>query len=157
MSMLRVTILMAVLAAVLLLTSCTSSDADGSRADDPVDPSAGAGCGECVEELAEVRAEIVALPDVEELLTLETYDASPTNGAGVRVEVRSASTGDPQVIDEVARIVWQSRLAPVDEVFVTVEDASGELVRGGSPFDFTDAGGQRAAYEERWGPRPVDG
>ena len=154
--MLRVTTLVAVLAAVLLLTSCTSPDTDGSRAD-PVDPSAGARCGECVEELADARAEIVALPDVEELLTLETYDASPTNGAGVQVEVRSASTGDPQVNDEVARIVWQSRLAPVDEVIVTVEDASGELVRGGSPFDFTDAGGQRAAYEERWGPRPVDG
>ena len=152
--MLRLTTLVAVLSALVLLSGCTSSG-EGGRGDDPADPPSETGCGECVEELAAVRADIEALPDVEELLTLETYTGSPTNGAGVRVELRSASTGDPAVMDDVAEIVWQSRLAPVDEVFVTVQDASGELVRGGSPYDFTDDGRERATYEEQWGPRPV--
>ena len=152
--MLRVTTLVALLSAVLLMSACTSSSG-GGRADDPADPATDAGCGECVEELADVRAEIEALSDVGELVTLETYTASPTNGAGVRVELRARSTGDPAVIDEVGRIIWQSRLTPVDEVFVTVEDASGELVRGSSPLDFADSSRQRATYEEQWGPRPV--
>jgi hypothetical protein len=158
MSMLRATTLVAVVSAVLLMTGCTSSEGDGAgpRGDDSADP-ATTGCGQCVEELADVRAELEALPEVSELLTLEIYGASPTNSAGVQVELRSTSTRGPRVVEEVARIVWQSGLAPVDEVFVTVEDASGELVRGASPFDFSDAGGRRATYAEQWGPRPVDG
>ena len=152
--MLRVTTLAALLSAVLLLSACTSSG--GGRADDPADPAPDAGCGECVEELADVRAQIEGLPDVAELVTLDTYADTPTNGAGVQVELRTRSTGDPAVIDEVGRIIWQSRLAPVDEVFVTVEDASGELVRGSSPFDFADTSRQHATYVEQWGARPVE-
>lgn len=155
--MLRVTTLVALLSAALLMSGCTSSDGERARGDGATDPTSGAGCGDCVEELADVRADIEALPDVKELLTLTTYAASPTNGAGVKVELRSASTGDPAVIDEVGRIVWQSRLYPVDEVFVTMEDASGALVRGNSPFDFTETSREHASYEEEWGPRPVDG
>jgi hypothetical protein len=143
------------LAAALLLSACTSSDSGTATPDDPSGTSSEAGCGDCVEELADVRSEIEALPDVRELLTLETYRESPTNGAGVRVELRTRSTGDAAVVDEVGRIVWQSRLAPVDEVFVTVEDASGELVRGSSPLDFTDTGRRHDTYVEQWGERPV--
>lgn len=154
--MLRVTTLVALLSAALLLSSCASTDGTGSRTDDPAEPTSEPGCGECVEELAAVRADIEALPDVKELLTLETYADTPTNGAGVQVELRTSSTGDPAVVDEVARIIWQSRLAPVDEVFVTVEDASGKLVRGNSPFDFAHTGRQHPTYEEQWGPRPVE-
>lgn len=150
----RVLTLAAFLSAVLLMSACTSSER-GSPADDPADPAAESGCGECIEELADARTVIEALPDVEELVTLETYSASPTNGAGVRVELRARSTGDPAVVDEVGRVIWQSRLAPVDEVFVTVEDASGELVRGSSPLDFADTSRQHATYVEQWGPRPV--
>ena len=153
----RLMTLVALLSVALLLSACTSSDGGPAAPDDrPGEPSA-SGCGECVEELADVRSRIEGLSDVEELLTLETYDASPTNGAGVRVELRTRSTGDAAVVDEVGRIVWQSELAPVDEVFVTVEDASGELVRGSSPLDFTATGRQHATYVEEWGERPVDG
>jgi len=42
-------------------------------------------------------------------------------------------------------------------VLVTVEDASGALVRGSSPLDFTDAGRRHDTFVERWGERPVDG
>ena len=154
--MLRATTLVALLSALLLMSGCTSSDGGSASGDDPADPTTAPGCGECVEELAAVRTEVEALPDVKELLTLDTYADTPTNGAGVQVELRSRSTGDPAVIDEVARIIWQSDLTPVDEVFVTVEDSSGELVRGGSPFDFTATSRQHATYEEQWGPRPVE-
>lgn len=129
-----------------LLTGCTAGTVAGST-----DP----GCGECVEELAQVREEIESLPDVTQLLTLRTYPASPTNGAGVKIELRSRSTGDDQVVEEIARIVWKSELAPVDVVDVTVEDASGELVHGGSPYDFRDDSRDYPAFEEQWGPRPV--
>ena len=151
--MLRITTVAAVLSAVLMLTACTSSDGEADPS--TTDPS-GRGCGECTEELAEVRADVEALPDVKELATLETYSDSPTNGAGVQVELRTRSTGDAAVMDQVAEIIWKSRLAPVDEVLVTVEDASGELVRGGgSPYDFTEHSRHYDAYVEQWGPRPV--
>lgn len=152
----RLTTLLAMVAAALLISGCASSDGRGEGVDEGADPTTGQGCGECVEELAEVRAEIEGLGDVEELLTLETYADSPTNGAGVQVELRARSTGDPGVVDEVGRIIWQSRLTPVDEVFVTVEDASGDLVHGSSPFDFADTSRQHATYVDEWGPRPVE-
>jgi hypothetical protein len=151
--MLRITPLATVLSALLVLTACTSLDGGAGPA--TTDPR-GRGCGECTEELAAVRADVEALPDVEEVATLETYSDSPTNGAGVQVELRTRSTGDAAVMDQVAEIIWKSRLAPVDEVFVTVEDASGELVRGGgSPYDFTERSRQHDTYVEQWGPRPV--
>lgn len=126
-----------------LLTGCTAGSTDP-------------GCGECVEELAQVRKEIESLPDVKRLLTLKKYPASPTNGAGVTIELRSRSTGDDQVVQEVAGIVWKSELTPVDVVDVTVEDASGELVHGGSPYDFRDDSRDYPSFEELWGPRPGD-
>lgn len=152
--MLRITSLTATLAALLLLTGCTSSDS-GARGNGPSDAPSVVGCGECTAELVDVRAEIEALPDVKELVTLEIYADTPTNGAGVQVELRSTTTGDPAVMDEVGRIIWQSRLTPVDEVFVAVEDAAGELVRGSSPYDFNDHGRPYDAYVGQWGPRPV--
>lgn len=126
-----------------LLTGCMAGSTDP-------------GCGECVEELAQVRKEIESLPDVKRLLTLKKYAASPTNGAGVKIELRSRSTGDDQVVQEVAGIVWKSELTPVDVVDVTVEDASGELVHGGSPYDFRDGSRDHPSFEELWGPRPVE-
>ena len=71
------------------------------------------GCGECVEELASVRAEIRALPDVKQIRSLKKYASSPTSGASVDVSLESRSSGDPGVADEVARIIWQSKLSPV--------------------------------------------
>lgn len=126
----------------LLLTGCTAGSTDP-------------GCGECVEELAQVREQVESLPDVERLVTLEKYPASPTNGAGVTVELRSRSTGDDQVVDEVAEIVWKSELWPVDVVDVSVEDASDALLHGDSPYDFRDDSRDHASYVEQWGPRPV--
>lgn len=114
------------------------------------------GCGECVEELAAVRTEIEALPDVKKLVTLNKYPSSPTNGATVDVELDSKSVGDSGVVEEVARIVWQSELTPVDWVEVVVEDASGELVHGDSPFHFLEQGREYESYVEQWGPRPVE-
>lgn len=123
-------------------TACT-----GAGSTDP-------GCGECVDELAQVRKQIKALPDVKQLLTVKKYGASPTNGATVRAEIVSSATGDTGVADEVARIVWQSELAPVDVVMVTLEDATGELVPS-LPYDFRDDSRDVATYAEQWGQRPT--
>lgn len=152
----RTVTMMALLSGAALLSACTSPGGDDARARGPSGATSGeAGCGACVEELADVRARVEELADVRELVALETYRASPTNGAGVRVELRARSTGDPAVVDEVGRIIWQSRLSPVDEVFVAVEDASGDLVRGSSPLDFTRSSRRHATYVEQWGERPV--
>lgn len=139
----RIALTLAVAVTVAPLTACASA---GST-----DP----GCGECVEELAQVRERIEGLPDVSRVRTLEKYPASPTNGAEVTVELRTRSTGDEQVVQDVARVVWQSDLLPVDVVTVSVVDASGELRHGGSPYDFRDDAPEHETYEQRWGPRPV--
>ena len=139
----RIALALAVTVTVAPLTACASA---GST-----DP----GCGECVEELARVREEIEGLPDVSRVKTLDKHPASPTNGAEVAVELRTRSTGDEQVVEDVARVVWQSDLVPVGVVTVSVVDASGELRHGASPYDFRDDAPEHEAYERRWGPRPV--
>ena len=152
--MLRPTIVTA-LVGVLLTTACTSSGGSstgggpsggGSAADE--------GCGECTEEVAAIREQLGELDGIRELVTLRRYPSSPTNGAGVKVELRSTEAGDTGIQDRVAEVVWKSRVTPLDEVFVTVEDGTGELVPT-LPYDFTDHGRQHDTYVEEWGARPV--
>lgn len=148
--MLRPTIAMA-LVGVVLTSACNSSGGSPSTGR----PSTDEGCGECTEEVAAIREQLEGLDGIRELVTLKRYSASPTNGAGVKVELRSKRAGDTGVQDEVAEIVWKSRVTPLDELFVTVEDGAGELVPT-LPYDFTDHSRQHATYEEQWGPRPVE-
>lgn len=148
--MVRPTIVLA-LVGVLVTGACSSSgggsSGGGSSADD--------GCGECTEEVADIRAQLGDLDGIRELVTLTRYASSPTNGAGVKVELRSRGAGDTGIQDEVAEIVWKSRVTPLDELFVTVEDGEGELVPT-LPYDFTDGARQHATYVEQWGQRPVE-
>ena len=113
------------------------------------------GCGECTDELAQVRRQVEALPDVARIKTLQKYGASPTNGATVKLEIRSRGTGDTGVADDVAEIVWKSRLVPVDVVMVTIEDSTGELVPT-LPYDFRADSPQHETYVQQLGERPVD-
>ncbi|PKH41303.1 hypothetical protein SAMN05192575_11487 [Nocardioides alpinus] len=150
--MVRPTIVMA-LVGVLLTSACSSSG--GSSGGSATNGStAEEGCGECTQEVAAIRRQLEELDGIRELLTLKRYPSSPTNGAGVKVELRSTGAGDTGVQDEVAEIVWKSRVTPLDELFVTVEDGEGELVPT-LPYDFTDGGRNHATYEEQWGARPV--
>jgi hypothetical protein len=155
MTMLRTVTVVAVLSALLALSAC------GGPGTEATDESTGgtsgvAGCGECTEELATLRGRIEDLAGVRELVTLHTYADSPTNGAGVKVELRSTGSGDSGVQDRVAELVWKSPIAPLDEVVVAVEDADGELVAT-LPYDFTATGRQHDTYVEQWGERPVTG
>lgn len=156
--MLRVTTLVALLSAVLFVSACTSSDGGGDRADDPAAPesSSAAGCGDCEAELAAVRTQVEDLADVKKIQTLEKYGATPTNGETVNLEIYSVGVGDTGLADEVARIVWQSDLAPVEVVTIAIQDSAGDLVPS-LPYDFRDSSRQHAAYEKQWGPRPVAG
>ena len=127
-------------------------------ADDPATPdssSAAPGCGECEAQLADVRAQVEALADVKRIRTLEKYGATPTNGETVDLEIYARGVGDTGLADKVARIVWQSELAPVDVVTIAIQDSAGDLVPS-LPYDFRDDSRQRATYEEQWGPRPVE-
>ena len=112
------------------------------------------GCGDCEAELADVRAQVEALPDVRRIQTLDKYGATPTNGDTVDLEIHANGVGDTGLADEVARIVWQSELAPVDVVTIAIQDSAGDLVPS-LPYDFRDDSRQRATYEEQWGPRPA--
>jgi len=155
--MLRATTLVALVSALLFLTACTSSDDGGARADDPAgQDSSGAaeGCGDCEAELADVRAQVEGLADVKRIRTLEKYGATPTNGDTVDLEIYSRGVGDTGLADEVAKIVWQSTLAPVDVVTIAIQDSAGDLVPS-LPYDFRDSSRDHASYEAQWGPRPV--
>lgn len=156
--MLRLTTWVALLSALLFATACASSDAGGTGAGGPSgeeSSSAAAGCGDCEAELADVRAQVEALPDVKRIQTLKKYGATPTNGDTVDLEIYAVGVGDTGLADEVARIVWQSDLAPVEVVTIAIQDSAGDLVPS-LPYDFRDDSRQRAAYEEQWGPRPVE-
>jgi hypothetical protein len=156
MTMLRATTLVALVSALLFLTACTSSDGGGAGADDPAgqdSPGAGEGCGDCEAELADVRAQVEELADVKRIRTLEKYGATPTNGETVDLEIYSRGVGDTGLADEVAKIVWQSKLAPVDVVTIAIQDAAGDLVPS-LPYDFRDSARDHASYEAQWGPRP---
>jgi hypothetical protein len=158
MTMLRVTTLVALLSALLFVTACTSSSG-GGRADDPGgqdSSSAAPGCGDCEAELADVRAQVEDLADVKRIRTLEKYGATPTNGETVNLEIYAKGVGDTGLAEEVAKIIWQSHLAPVDVVTIAIQDSAGDLVPS-LPYDFRDSSRDHASYEERWGPRPVDG
>lgn len=135
---------------VLVTSACSSSGGGPSESGTTTE----AGCGACTQEVAAIRDQLGELDGIRELVTLKRYSSSPTNGAGVKVELRSTDAGDTGIQDEVAEIVWKSRVTPLDELFVTVEDGEGELVPT-LPYDFADGARQRAEYEEQWGPRPV--
>lgn len=155
--MLRATTLVALVSALLFLTACTSSDGGGARADDPAgqdSSGAGEGCGDCEAELADVRAQVEELADVKRIQTLEMYGATPTNGETVDLEIYSRSVGDTGLADEVAKIIWQSELAPIDVVTIAIQDSAGDLVPS-LPYDFRDGSRDHASHEEQWGPRPV--
>ncbi len=157
MTTLRVTTLVALLSALLLATACTSSDGGTAGSDDPAGrdtSSVSAGCGDCTPELAEVQAKIGALPDVKRIQTLKKYGSSPTNGETVDLEIYSRGVGDTGLADEVAKIVWQSDLAPVEVVTIAIQDSAGDLVPS-LPYDFRDDSRQHATYVEKWGERPV--
>lgn len=144
-------------AGLLLVLGCSMAACTSNGGSDPAGKdtaSAAPGCGDCAGELDAVRSQVEELADVKRIRTLEKYDASPTNGATVGFEIYSKGVGDTGLADEVARIVWQSDLAPVDVVTITIEDSAGELVPL-LPYDFRDDSRQHATYEEQWGPRPV--
>ena len=142
----RVFFLVTVLASCLLAACGPSGDGPSVEAD---------GCGECVEELEVVRTDLEKLPGVLEILTVTRYADSPTNGAGVRVELRSEGSGETGVADSVAKVLWQSRVTPLEEVFVTVADSDGKLVPT-RPYVFVPEVDGYASYVEKWGERPVE-
>lgn len=138
------------LVALLLLAGPAVSACSGSA------PKAaqGPGCGDCAGEMGDVRAEIESLPWVKKVFVVDRYASSPTNGAGVDVQVRSRTVGKEQQADELARIVWQSKVQPLDVVDVTVEGSDGELVST-LPYDFRESGRNYESYVEEWGERPL--
>lgn len=143
--------LVAVLCTTLLFGACTSPPTEEEPGGEGAE-----GCGECTAQLEAVRDEITALAGVASLMTLKLVPGSPTNAVTVDVEATSDMPADPALVDEIARIVWQSEVTPVEVVTIVVKDPSNTLEHGSSPYNFRDTESQYGTYVERWGPRPVE-
>ncbi len=139
------------LAALLLsmiptMSACTDP---GSGADEV------AGCGSCEREIAQVRTQLEALDGVTEVKRVELMPESPTNGAGVDVELRSSQSSEGDLASDAARIVWQSRVQPVEVVNISIKLADGSMAEL-LPYNFRESSRDHASYVEEWGERPVE-
>lgn len=125
---------------LLLLPACTYN----------TDP----GCGDCVREIAAVRKEIRGVEGVRRVKDIDTYPASPTNGATVDVWVIIDPDVAETVPDELLEIIWRSRLRPVEVVDLDLVTTTGDLVET-RHYDLREGTDDSLTYVERWGERPV--
>ncbi|HXH78805.1 hypothetical protein [Nocardioides sp.] len=138
-------------AALLLSTISTlSACADpGPGAEDV------AGCGSCEREVADIRTQLEALDGITMVKRVEFIPESPTNGSGVDIELRSSQPSEGDLASEAARIVWQSRVQPVEVVNISIKLADGSMAQL-LPYDFRETSREHASYVEEWGERPVE-
>lgn len=142
--------LLGVLASTALVWAAAGC-AEGSRSGS--ESSVPRGCGDCVRELDDLTATLEGLDDVKSV-EMATFDTD-TNDRGqlyVQLTVTApdlASADTAAIADELTEAAWTSQLQPLDrsEIVFTLgsgyyESAIGEFAR------------ERAAYEEKWGPRP---
>ena len=132
--------------ATFVFSGCTSS---GSGVDEV------RGCGQCKREVADIRTQLEALDGVTMVKSVEVISASPTNGSGVDIELHSSRASEGGLGNEAARIVWQSRVQPVEVVNVSVKLADGSMAPA-RPYDFRETSRDYASYVEEWGERPVE-
>lgn len=146
----RLFLLAALLLSVISTVSACSDpgDAGGSGAEEA------AGCGSCEREVDQIRTELEALEGVTTVRRVELIPESPTNGAGVDIELRSSQPSEGDLAGEAARIVWQSKVQPVEVVNISIRLADGRMAQL-LPYDFRESGREHASYVEEWGERPV--
>lgn len=121
----------------------------------PVEQAAVEGCPRdgCADLMRDIATEVAALPGVEAVLGSAYVSKSPTNASSADVTVRTDGT---DVSEQVAEVVWRSRVAPISLISVTAQ-APG----GGFPDTITfqidpDHGRDHDRFEEEWGPRHVE-
>ncbi len=139
------------LAALLLsMVSTVSACADPGSGTEEV-----AGCGSCDREVAEIRTQLESLDGVTMVRRVEFVPSSPTNGSGVDIELRSSQTSEGDLASDAARIVWQSRVQPVEVVNISIKLADGSMAEL-LPYNFRESSRDYESYVEDWGERPVE-
>lgn len=137
---------------MLLGTLLTAGCLAAGGGDPDVTPAGSQGCGACETQLAALSEAIEGLQGVETLEGLTYTSAALTTPPVVSFRLRLRSTGDPTAVaDAAAETVWRSEVTPLGRVSLMYSEPDGPLSR---PVAYEFAS-ERAAYEEKWGPRPV--
>lgn len=110
----------------------------------------------CHDLMRDIAREASALPGVGAVLRSAYVSDSPTNGSAAEVGLMADDTVVvDDLVEQVAEIVWRSKVGPIDYISVTVETPD-----GGFPdkVDFQvdpDHGRDHDRLEQMWGPRPA--
>ncbi|WP_162599725.1 hypothetical protein [Nocardioides solisilvae] len=110
------------------------------------------GCGECEEEVAEIRSAVEGLDGVADLVEVAYTHGDYKSGPQLAVDLQVADPPGEEVAEEVAKIGWHSGIRELESVTVTRRTPAGEELE---PMFWLIAGGPE--IEERtaakWGPR----
>lgn len=111
------------------------------------------GCHELMRDIARAAAD---LPGVRAVVRSAYVSDSPTNASSADVDlVADDAVTVEELAEQVAEIVWRSKVGPIDLISVTVETPD-----GGFPDEVTfqidpDHGRDHDRLEQMWGPRPA--
>lgn len=122
---------------------------DAGRDDDAV----GCEVDGCHELMRDIAREVSSLPGVKAVLRSDYISTSPTNASSADIDVR---TDGSDVTEQVAQVVWRSRVTPIRLISVLTDEPG-----GGFPDTVTyqidpEIGRDHDRLEELWGPRPVE-
>lgn len=137
---------------LIFLAGCGAPGGDPGATSTP-DPSPTEGCGECKTELDGIQTKVEALPQVTQFFKIgygqSDNDLRPST-VSIQVGVQKGST--QEVEEAITKIVWSSRLTPVESIALDMAPPEpARIVAGGAQFVPDTIPG----YEEKWGPRPV--
>jgi len=129
--------MLALLLLVLSITACAAEPSEGDSRNET--------------EADAVRAALAAVPGVTRVDGGYRKDASNPGGAVVLSVTVKPGTELAPVADDAVRLVWQSRLAPVTSMTVTVgpDGAPGQAIDRHADFVF-----DRDQLSAKYGPRP---
>jgi hypothetical protein len=107
----------------------------------------------CHELMRDIAREVSALPGVRAVLRADHVSSSPTNASSADIDVKTDGT---DVTDQVAEIVWRSRVTPIELITVTSSTPGGgfpdQVILQIDP----KIGRDHDRLEQMWGPRPVE-
>lgn len=121
-----------------------SDDSDGAE-----------GCerDRCHELMRAIAVEVSDLPRVEAVLGADYVPSSPTNSTSADIAVVTDGT---DVSEQVAEVVWRSRVAPIKLISVTAVEPGGGFPETTTFQVDPDVGEDHDRLQQQWGPRPVD-
>ena len=120
------------------------------EADDDLEGCEVDGCPQLMRDLAR---EVSSLPGVRAVLRADHVSSSPTNASSADIDVQTDGT---DVTEQVAEVVWRSRVTPIELITVTSSTPGGgfpdQVILQIDPR----TGRDHDRLEQMWGPRPVE-